>query len=192
MTKKKKILQKKIDIEEVKNKLYEQSLIEPEVDIKNFVRDNFFEKGHLLLKIRQLVLNLIFFVILVLPVMILFNSLANGENWSFVHYWTYKDGFDLTKYLSSAILLAIVLVLVLSLAFLFRNNYQEQHVYPRKKTYDEGILKKRKAVLNELYTERFGDKSFRETTKYYEVDADQNIDDYLIQILFKNSEVEIK
>lgn len=59
-------------------------------------------------------------------------------------------------------------------------------------TYDEDKLQARKAVMNELYTSRYGDKNFRESTKYYAVNEEQNIDDHLISDLFKESGVEIK
>ena len=179
-------------VEEAKQELHARSSVQAQADIKDFVQDKFFEKGHLWLKVRQILLNVVFLAVLILPVMVLFNSLSDGKTWSFLYYWTYEDGFDLTNYLSSSILLAVVVVLVASLAFLLRNNYREQKVYPKKKTYNQELLNKRKEVLNELYTERFGDKTFRETAKYYEVDGEKNIDDHLIEKLFKDNEVEIK
>lgn len=163
-----------------------------QLDIKNFVQDQFFEKGHPWLKVRQVLVNLIFLAVLVVPVMILFNSLASGQLWTFLHHWTYQDGFALTNYLQSSILLAVVVILVLSLAFLLRNNYREQKVYPKKKTYDEEKLNKRKKILYKMYAERYGDREFRESTKYYAVDGERNIDDHLIEELFKDNGVEIK
>lgn len=46
--------------------------------------------------------------------------------------------------------------------------------------------------MDKLYTSRYGDKNFRESTKYYAVNEEQNIDDHLISDLFKESGVEIK
>jgi hypothetical protein len=175
-----------------RERIIEQPKESSQSDIKNFVQDKFFEKGHLWLKIRQVLINLLFLGVLVIPVMILFNSLANGQLWTFLHHWTYQDGFALTNYLQSFILLAVLVILVLSLAFLLRNNYREQKVYPKKRTYDEELLNKRKEILYEMYAERFGDKEFRESTKYYAVDGEKNIDDHLIEELFKDNGVEIK
>ncbi|MGO3298443.1 MAG: hypothetical protein ACTILJ_06610 [Pseudolactococcus laudensis] len=84
---------------------------------KDFVQDDFFEKGHWWLKIRQVLFNLVFLAVLVVPIVILFKSLSSGRLISSFHYWTYSDGFDLTDYLNSAILLAFVVILVISLAF---------------------------------------------------------------------------
>lgn len=161
-------------------------------NVKNFVQDDFLEKGNWGLKLRQLGINFVFVIVLVLPVLILFNSLKNGKLWQSLYHWQYQDGFDLTKFLQASILIAIVVVLVCSLAFLVRNNYREQKIYPNQITYDDDKLQARKAVMDKLYTSRYGDKNFRESTKYYAVNEEQNIDDHLISDLFKESGVEIK
>lgn len=159
---------------------------------KDFVQDNFFEKGHLLLKIRQVLFNLVFLAVLIIPIVILFNSLSKGSLISTLYYWTYSDGFDLTDYLNSAILLAFVVILVFSLGFLYRNNYREQNVYPHKKTYDAQKLAERKAILEDMYAERFGDSEFRENIRYYAVDGEKNIPEHMIEDLFKKNGVDIK
>ena len=119
---------------------------------KDFVQDNFFEKGHWWLKIRQVLFNLVFLAVLIVPIVILFNSLSSGRLISSFHYWTWADGFDLTDYLNSAILLAFVVILVFSLAFLYRNNYREQNVYPNKRSFVEKKLAERKEILDKMYT----------------------------------------
>ncbi|MDN5468707.1 MAG: hypothetical protein L0F89_07790, partial [Lactococcus raffinolactis] len=91
-----------------------------------------------------------------------------------------------------AILLAFVVILVFSLAFLYRNNYREQNVYPNKKTYDEKKLAERKEILDKMYTERFGDHQSRETVRYYAVDGEKNLPDRMIEDLFKENGVEIR
>ena len=159
---------------------------------KDFVQDNFFEMGHWWLKIRQVLFNLVFLAVLIVPIVILFNSLSSGRLISSFHYWTWADGFDLTDYLNSAILLAFVVILVFSLAFLYRNNYREQNVYPNKKTYDEKKLAERKEILDKMYTERFGDHQSRETVRYYAVDGEKNLPDRMIEDLFKENGVEIR
>jgi hypothetical protein len=160
--------------------------------IHDFVQDDFFKKGHVWLKFRQLALNLVFLAVLVVPVLILFNSLTSGNLIDKLYFWTYSDGFDLTKYLQSAILLAIVFILVCSLAFLFRNNYRQQKVLPTRPTYDAEKMAERKAVLEKMYSERFGPQEMRERAKYYEVEGEQNIPDDMIHKLFKDGGVEIK
>lgn len=163
-----------------------------QAEVKDFVKDSFFEKGNWGLKIREILLNLVFFAVLLIPIFLLFNSLADGSIWNKVYYWTYQDGFELSDYLESAILLAVVVILVCSLGLLYRNNHREQKVYPKKKTYNEAALATRKKILNEMQTERFGEQEFRETTRYYVVEPEQNLPDHMISDLFKKAEVEIK
>lgn len=160
--------------------------------IKDFVQDNFFEKGHFWMKIRQISMSLVFLFVVIFPVFILFNSIIKKHLWKHLYYWKYNDSFQLTNHLKDFILLAFVFILVCSLVFLFRNNCMEQKVYPKKKTYNEQNLEKRKIIMNDMYTERFGDKEFRETTKFYAVDGIQNLPDQFVSDLFKKGGVEIK
>jgi hypothetical protein len=176
----------------IENSKLETMVVHSQTQAHDFVQDKFFQKGNWWLKIRQVGVNLLFLAVLVLPILILFNSVSSRRIWTMLYHWTWRDGFQLTNYLESSILLAIVIVLVCSLGFLFRNNYRERHVYPKRKTYDEEKLKIRKAILNEMYTERFGDSAFRESTKYYAVDGEQNLEDHLVEALFKKGGVEIR
>ncbi|MCH4169515.1 MAG: hypothetical protein LKF42_09680 [Streptococcaceae bacterium] len=166
--------------------------IKQQVTTTNFVQDDFFEKGHWWLKIRQVFLNLIFLVVLILPIMILFNSIAEKRIWRALYFWQYQDGFELSNYLKSFIVLAFIVILVASLIFLFRNNYQEKKIYPKQQTYDSLKLQNRKQILEALYTERFGDSATRQQSKYYAIDGKQNFSDTLIEGLFKQEGVEIK
>ncbi|GAB2026567.1 hypothetical protein [Lactovum odontotermitis] len=163
-----------------------------QTDIKDFVQDKFFEKGNLKLKITEILLNLLFLAVLIIPIFLLFNSLADGSIWRDVYFWTYQDGFELSDYLESAIVLAVVVILVCSLGLLYRNNYREQKVYPHKKTYDVKKLEARKKILNDMQTKRFGEEKFRETARYYVVEPEQNLPDHMISDLFKKAGVEIK
>lgn len=163
-----------------------------QIDVKSFVQDRFFEKGNWWLKIRQILLNLVFLAILVIPIIILFNSILEGKISENFYFWSHQDGFDLADYLKSFILIAFIFVLVASLAFVFRNNHLEQKVYPKRKTYDEKKLEARKIILNEMYTERFGEQKFRESTRYYVVEGKQNLPDRMVDDLFKEGKVEIK
>lgn len=43
--------------------------------------------------------NFVFLAVLVVPIVILFNSLSSGRLINSFHYWTWADGFDLTDYL---------------------------------------------------------------------------------------------
>jgi hypothetical protein len=43
-----------------------------------------------------------------------------------------------------------------------------------------------------MYTERFGTKSFRETTKYYVVKGEKNLPNRMVDELFREGKVEIR
>ncbi|MBS7576625.1 MULTISPECIES: hypothetical protein [unclassified Enterococcus] len=158
----------------------------------NFIQDDFFEKGHWWLKFRQVLLNLVFSLFLILPILILFNSISEERIWSAIYFWQYADGFQLSNYLKSFIWIAFTVILVFSLIFLFRNNYQEKYLYPQQMTYDEAKLEKRKRILEQLYSERFGTRDSRYKSKYYVVNSEQNFSDTLITDIFKQEGVAIK
>jgi hypothetical protein len=94
------------------------------------VQDSFFERGNWWLKFRQIILSLFFLIVVILPILILFNSISNKKIWNKLYYWTYQDGFKLTNYLEDFIILAFVAILVCSLGFLFRINRMEQKICP--------------------------------------------------------------
>lgn len=157
--------------------------------MKDFVKDAFFESGHWLLKIREVAMTLLFWLFLVLPIIVLINSLSDTLHWENFYYWTYADGFELVDFLESSIFLAFLVILLFSIYFLLRNNHYEKHVYPNQKTYDEKELDERKEILEKMYKERFGEKGFRESTKFYTVEAEQNIKIGHVEKLFKDKGV---
>lgn len=94
--------------------------------------------------------------------------------------------------MNEIILYLFVIVLVVSLALVWRNNILEQKVYPQKVTYNVQKLNQRKEIMERMYETRFGAKSFREATRYYVVEREQNLPNQLVPDLFKAGKVEIK
>jgi len=153
--------------------------------MKDFVQDLFFEKGHLPMKIREVFVTLLYWIFLVLPILILFNSVSPHVIWQELYHWTYRDGFELTRFIELSILVAFLIILAFSIFFLLRNNYFEKHIYPNQLTYDEDELKLKKEILEKMYEERFGDKEFRESAKYYAVEGEQNLENGFVDDLLK-------
>jgi len=155
-------------------------------DVKNFVQDKFYARhGNALLKFREFVSSLLLWLLLIAPIVILFNSLSTGDLWRDVYFWTYQDGFVLANFISLSTLFGLVLGLVFSIGFVIRTNHYVTKVLPNKITYDQEGLKKREAVLEEIYTERFGDETFRENVRFYSVKPEQNFDNSFVRDTFK-------
>jgi len=152
---------------------------------KDFVQDSYYEHGHWGLKIRESIITVLVWVFLVFPVLVLINSVSSRVVWSGIYHWEYVDGLYLSSFLQRAIGIIFVVVLGFSVYLLLRNNHREKHVYPQKKTYDEEALARRKEVLEQMYSERFGDDGLRHSTRYYVVAPEQNLPTHLISDLLK-------
>ncbi|GAA2178653.1 hypothetical protein GCM10009785_02130 [Brooklawnia cerclae] len=114
--------------------------------------------------------------------------MSGGEG---IYRWTYADGYELVRFLLIAIAIIFVVVLGFSIYLLLRNNHREKKVYPYRKTYDEEGLVKRKAILETMYAERFGDEDARHGTRYYVVAPEQNLDTGYVHDLFRRGQTDV-
>jgi len=158
---------------------------------KDFVQDDFYENGHPWLKLREIVVTFLFWIVLLAPILVLFNSLSADVLWPWMYHWDWPDGIELARFLVHAILLGFIVVLLASIALLLRNNHYERKVYPNRITYDRPSMERRKAIMEHFYAERFGSPEFRESARYYSVRPEQNIDEGTIDKLFKDGNCEI-
>lgn len=144
--------------------------------MKDFVKDEYFEKGHLLLKIRETLTALALWVLLLIPLAVLINSVAPQPLWNNVYHWSYSDGLAWNHELFLAVIFALAFFAITCTLLLVRNNYRYTHVFPKKKTYDEAKLAQKTQILNEKYSQRFGDIDFRHNTAYYSVIPEKNLE----------------
>ncbi|MFC4652959.1 hypothetical protein ACFO26_08565 [Lactococcus nasutitermitis] len=153
--------------------------------MKDFTQDEFFELGHHKLKAVQIISTLFMWLILLAPLLVLLNSLGKKKIWSIIYQWHTHATTIFTHFLENFIGVTFIVIALICLLLLLRNNHLEQKVYATKKTYDEEKLEKREEILEELYQERFGEEKFRATSSYYVVASEQNLPDTLVQDIFK-------
>ncbi len=158
---------------------------------EGFVTDEFFERGHLWLKVRETAITLLITAFLVVPILVLLNSTAREVIWEGLYHWTYADGHELARFLVWAIAIIVLVVLVFSIYLLLRNNHRERKVYPYRKTYDVDGVEKRKAILNAMYDERFGPEDMRHAARYYVVAPEQNLPTGFIHDLFREGGTDV-
>ncbi|QAY69880.1 hypothetical protein [Xylanimonas protaetiae] len=144
---------------------------------KTFVEDRYFARGHGRLKVRETLMILVLWVVLLYPVAVLANSVApDAPIWSALYHGAYEDGEELVRFLARAVAIVVVVVVLLSsTALLLRNNHRERKVYPERTTYDAAGAARRKAALEAMYHDRFGDEDFRRSARYYAVAPEQNL-----------------
>ncbi|MCI1642339.1 MAG: hypothetical protein LKI58_09260 [Actinomyces sp.] len=162
-----------------------------DVAVEGFVHDAFYERGHLWLKVRQTLVALVFWFVLLAPIVVLINSVSREESWEGIYRWTYADGYELVRFLVIAIAVIIVVVLGFSVYLLLRNNHREKKVYPSRTTYDAEGLARRRAILEAMYSERFGSDDARHGTRYYVVAPEQNLDTGYIRDLFRQGHTDV-
>ncbi|WP_051208548.1 hypothetical protein [Propionicicella superfundia] len=162
-----------------------------DVAVEGFVHDAYYERGHGWLKVRQTLVALVFWFVLLAPIVVLINSVSREARWEGIYRWSYADGYELVRFLLLAIAVIFVVVLGFSIYLLLRNNHREKKVYPYRKTYDEAGLAKRKAILEAMYAERFGADDARHGTRYYVVAPEQNLDTGYVQELFHQGQTDV-
>ncbi|MCL2114399.1 MAG: hypothetical protein FWH31_10730 [Streptococcaceae bacterium] len=156
-------------------------------DILNMelIEDRYFEKGNWSLKIRQSLAALFSWIILIYPILVAVNSSTSKPFWDFIFHWSFAEGRVFEHIVFSVLLKGGIGVILISTMFLIHNNYMEEHVFAKKKLYNEFQAENRTKVLNEIYTARFGKQEFRESIQYYIVASEQNLPDHLIEDEFK-------
>ncbi|QPS71502.1 hypothetical protein [Lactococcus garvieae] len=160
---------------------------DPQVDVtSDFVQDKFFGRGNFLLKLRQTLVTLVFWVMIILPLLTLINSVSEYQIWKNVYRWDWTDGVPLARDLSIMIVLSLLVFIFIGGLFLMRNNHNLKKVYPEKKTYDVERAAARCALLEAAYTERFGSREFRENIDYYSVIPEKNMDTGFAHQLFNS------
>lgn len=151
----------------------------PAIDIrpraKVFVEDAFFERGRWGLKAREIVMTIMFWLMLLVPIAILANSAASHAISRDFYRWTYADGDTLVHFLERAIAIIVIVVAASTVLLLLHNNHRERTVYPERLTYDVAGQARRRAVIEQMYLERFGDAERRFAAAHYVVTPDQNL-----------------
>ena len=158
---------------------------------EGFVKDGFFERGYLWLKVREIVVTLLIAAFLIVPILVLINSASRAVVWDWLYHWEYADGHALVRFLITAIAIIVVVVLAFSIYLLARNNHRERKVLPNRKTYDVEGMERRKAILNQMYDERFGPQEVRHGSRYYVVAPEQNLPTTYLHDLFREAGTDV-
>lgn len=154
-------MQNKISKEEVKNM---------------FVSDDFFSRGHLILKLRQSILTLLGWGGVILPfIWLLFPFIypEKAKEWNFLVYSEEVIAFNfILLFLSIVVLFITVSFLLLTIW----NNHRYKNVLQKRKVIDEENIEKNKEAINKFYDRRFGRKDFRENVRFYTIPSEKNIE----------------
>lgn len=153
------------------------------------ISDKFFSKGNWWLTVRQSLIIAVSWVGVLLPIVWLFFPFFFPKIAPSLGFLIYKEGLLTFKFVQMFLFISFVLFVLIFIGLTLYNNYRFKHIYRHKVMYNEERLEKRKAALDSFYTERFGEKEFRETVQYYSVSAEKNIETDEIKKLYQDKGV---
>ncbi|RZI49218.1 hypothetical protein [Lactococcus kimchii] len=157
---------------------------------QRFVQDKFYENGSKVYKLAQALVAIIGWLVLLFPLLIMINSILEKPLFTFIYHWSGKQGHIFLTYISIVVVVGILVLGTASFFLVRRNNLMEIQKLAEKKFYDEEKNKIRLALMEELYSERFGDKTSRESAGYYVVSPEQNFPKNYIRSHYKENENE--
>lgn len=152
---------------------------------KLLVSDEYYEKKHVWLKIRQTLIALLGWIGVVVPFIwilapFLFKEIANK-----FQLFTYTEEIQMFLFIGLFLVLAFLFILVLYIWLTILNNYRFKHLLQKENQYDEKLVEKRRQLLEEDFSKRFGPKEERRALNYYSVKEEQNLEKDYVQNLFK-------
>lgn len=156
--------------------------------MNNFIKDDYFAKGHGVTKIIQTILSLIMWGGLFVPIVITFNSTVFSNLKNLIYRWKYPEGFLMFHYLTYELMLFLLVLCVIGVLLTLRNNHRIKHYYKRKITYNEQLVEKKEKLLQDFYQNNFDGREYRETISYFSVLSEKNIDDNAIADIFNQLE----
>lgn len=153
--------------------------------MKQYVTDKYFSKGHWWTKIWQTLVAIIGWICVAIPVYWTISSTVLASNTRILHAWKYEEGQTLWYFFGRFFLIAFIIIAVIVIISTIHNNHRVKQHISKEVQYDAEELDIRKRRLNDFYSQRFGQITFRKHVKHYTVDPDQNMETDEIQKLYK-------
>ncbi|MEY8515014.1 hypothetical protein [Lactococcus taiwanensis] len=75
-------------------------------------------------------------------------------------------------------------IVIIYITLTLFNNHRFNRTLRYKNTHNEVQLNKRRSLMNQVYSERFGSEDFRLNVRYYSVSEEQNFDTSFIKNLY--------
>ncbi|THE12672.1 hypothetical protein E1H99_07020 [Enterococcus hirae] len=156
---------------------------------ERLVTDAYFKKGFSALKIRQTILMILAWLMVLFSFLWLAIPLTLPDLAVRIAFRTYLEEATAFEYLSLFLGIAFLFLVVLFVSLTLRNNRRFKKLLQKQTMHDEEKLFKRKELLDAFYEDRFGIKKERQACKYYAVPPEKNIGETEIQDLFRRNGV---
>lgn len=153
------------------------------------IKDAFFEKGHLFLKIRQSIIAILAWLGVLLPFVWLALPFISKDNAAKYHFFSYQEELRTLRFLVIFLTIAFIFIAIFYFGLTMLNNHRFKKAISKDVVSDTEELSTRKAVLDEAYTLRFGEAEERHTVRYYSVPEEKNLDKDFVKKLYKDKGV---
>lgn len=152
--------------------------------------DEYFESGHLLLKIRQTLAAIIGWLAVIIPIVITVTSFWASFNPKVPHIWSFHEGIYEIKFIGIILIFAWFMTAIFSIGMTIIQNRKRDRVVEQWPTFDPINQKKRKQTIDDFIDKRFGDQEFRENVRSYDVQPEQNLETHEIQKLYAKKDLD--
>ncbi|WP_167630150.1 hypothetical protein [Listeria valentina] len=146
----------------------------------SFVEDRYFEEGNWSLKVWQTFFAIIMWVIVIIPVFITAESTwLSSQRHRFI-YWEYREGKVEVTFLDYTLLICFIGITIFTVIMTIYQNRRFARKVRISPLYNATTNKQKEAIIEQLYTERFGSADYRKSVRFYSVKEKQNLDTYEI------------
>jgi len=152
--------------------------------------DKYFEHGHWLLKIWQMLVSIIGWVAVIIPIAITVTSFWASYDSRIPHIWSYHEGIFEIKFIGVILLFAWVMTAIFSISMTIIQNRKRDRLVEQWPTFNPIDQKKRQETIDNFIDQRFGDQEFRENVRNYDVQPEQNLETNEIQKLYAHHDLD--
>lgn len=155
--------------------------------MNEFIKDDYFSKGHWLIKISQTIVSIFMWIVVITPLVITFSSTIFTRSYHMIYQWHFKSGLLIYHILTRDLFIFFFIFSIIGFFLTIKNNYIITNQYKKKVMYDEISAQKKRKLLENFYTERFGEKILRESSNYLKISPEKNVNDDEISEYFKEN-----
>lgn len=158
---------------------------------QQFLSDDYFSKGSWWLKIRQSLIAILAWLLVILPFVWLTLPFLQKKLAEALHFRTYAEELTMFHFLLVFLGCSLLVIVVASIILTLQNNRRFRLLLQKEKMYDEERLQKRREIVTGFYHERFGDQAFRTEVRFYSVKEEQNLATDTIKELYQKEGVDL-
>ncbi|MFZ8765732.1 cell division protein [Enterococcus asini] len=152
---------------------------------QQFLSDDYFSKDSWWLKIRQSLIAILAWFLVILPFIWLTLPFLQKKVAEVIYFRTYTEELTMFHFLLIFLGCSFLVIVVASIILTWQNNRRFRQLLQKEKVYNEERLEKRREIVMGFYQERFGEQAFRTKVRFYSVKEEQNLATDTIKELYQ-------